>query len=401
VYPRPLSPDDPLLPHVRQRFRFMGRLFAAAMRDNLMFPLQLSASFLKVVQNPLGDTQSTAVAHASCDSKVISNHVAGSKFPERSLPMRYAQATLLTSDDLPRPGFLGGEVYAVEMHICTALDRIDEAKPSLSPFEADAQRHKIASNRQFARVALGKAYDCSFNEYFEDRTFVDPLSPTQGEDAAPLCPDGHLRQVNIHNVREWVHLAKNFILHDGVVEQALAFKRGVEDFFPSEYLSIFTASELQRYVCGGGDKVDRWTEDDIRSLLKFDGGRGVTEALVAVAAMGGEGGASLNRRFGSSSPTIGYLVRTLLESSPTQRRQFLSFTTSVPIVTPGKIEVVPMVSPMGEFLPMRDPGCLPRANTCARRLYLPRFEDYETFSQVLRAVIREESKFKGFYEWRG
>lgn len=116
--------------------------------------------------------------------------------------------------------------------------------------------------------------------------------------------------------------------------------------------------------------------------------------------MGGEGGASLNRRFGPSSPTISFLVRTLLESSPTQRRQFLSFVTSVPIVTPGKIEVVPMVSPSGEFLPMGE-GCLPRANTCARRLYLPRFDDYETFNQVFQSVIREESKFKGFYEWRG
>lgn len=401
VYPRPLSPEDPLLPLARQQFRFMGRLFAAAMRDGLMFPLQLSTSFLKLVQNPLCDSQSNVVARASSESKVINNHFTGSKLLQRSLPMHYARATPLTSEDLPRPGFLGGEVYAVEMHICAALDRIDEAEPSLSPFEVDAQRQKIASDHQFARLALGKSYDCSFNEYFEDRTFVDPLSPTQGEDAAPLCPDGHLRQVNIHNVREWVHLAKKFILHDGVVKQALAFKRGVDDFFPSEYLSIFTASELQRDVCGGGDKVDRWTEDDIKGLLKFDGGRGATEALVAVAAMGGEGGASLSRRFGSSSPTIGYLIKTLLESSPTQRRQFLSFTTSVPIVTPGKIEVVPMVSPMGEFLPFRDPGCLPRANTCARRLYLPRFEDYKTFSQVLRAVILEESKFKGFYEWRG
>lgn len=140
---------------------------------------------------------------------------------------------------------------------------------------------------------------------------------------------------------------------------------------------------------------------NIVSLVNLTlGGRGVTEALVAVAAMGGEGGASLNRRFGPSSSTIGFLVKTLLESSPTQRRQFLSFVTSVPIVTPGKIEVVPMVSPSGEFLPVRE-GCLPRANTCARRLYLPRFDDYETFNRVLHAVIREESKFKGFYEWRG
>jgi len=120
-----------------------------------------------------------------------------------------------------------------------------------------------------------------------------------------------------------------------------------------------------------------------------------------VAALGGDGGAALSRRFGPSSPTIGYLTKSLLEATPTKRRQFLSFVTSVPIVTPGQIEVVPVVSPSGEFLPMRDPGCMPRANTCARRLYLPKFESYASFKQVFNAVLKEESRFKGFYEWRG
>jgi hypothetical protein len=131
------------------------------------------------------------------------------------------------------------------------------------------------------------------------------------------------------------------------------------------------------------------------------GGKGAHEALVAVAALGGDGGAALSRRFGASSPTIAFLVKALLEAPPKQRRQFLSFVTSVPIVTPGNIEVVPIVSPGGEFLPMRDPGCMPRANTCARRLYLPKFESYDSFAEVLWAVVGEESKFKGFFEWRG
>jgi hypothetical protein len=243
----------------------MGRLFAAAMRDGLMFPLQLSTSFLKLVQLSSDASSVTAAAVPPFDGNVIGSSFVGSHSSQAS------RAISLTSDDLPRPGFLGGEVYAVEKYICSALDRIDEAEPPLSPFEADHERQKIASDPQFARVALGKSYDCSFEEYFDGRMFVDPLSPTQGEDAAPLCPNGHLQQVNIHNIREWVHLAKQFILHDGVIEQARAFRQGVDDFFSSDYLRIFTASELQRDVCGGGDKVDRWTEEDIKALFKFDG----------------------------------------------------------------------------------------------------------------------------------
>ena len=62
----------------------------------------------------------------------------------------------------------------------------------------------LATDKQFARVAFGKLYDCSFEEYFQDRTFVDPLDPTQGEDAVPLCPRGHAKPVTIYNIRDWI-----------------------------------------------------------------------------------------------------------------------------------------------------------------------------------------------------
>jgi len=289
----------------------------------------------------------------------------------------------------------------VEQCICAALDNLEEMEPRLTEEELRQKRQEIARDKSFARKALGKSYDCSFEEYFEDRTFVDPLDPTQGESAYPLCPNGAQMSITVDNVREWVALAKQFVLHDGVIAQAEAFRRGVNDFFCADALLLLTPRELYEDVCGGGDNVDCWDDDAIRSLLKLDGGKGAAEALVAVAALGGDGGAALSRRFGPSSPTIGYLSKSLLEATPTQRRQFLSFVTSVPIVTPGKIEVVPVVSPAGEFLPMRDPGCMPRANTCARRLYLPKFESYSSFKQVFYSVIREESRFKGFYEWRG
>jgi len=307
----------------------------------------------------------------------------------------------LSSGDLPRPGFLGGEVFAVEEHICKALDQLDGLEHMLPRIEFLRRKNELASDRLFAKKALGQSYECSFEEYFEDKTFVDPLDPTQGEGAAPLCPNGHLCPVTIENVREWVVLAKQFILFDGVIAQALAFRQGVNDFFPIRVLCMFTPEELQCDVCGGGDKVKDWNEEIIRSLLKLDGGKGAAEALIAVTAMGGEGGAVLSRRFGPSSPTISYLIKALLEASEFRRRQFLSFVTSVPIVTPGQIEVVPVVTPSGDFLPMSDPGCLPRANTCGRKLYLPKFNSYESFLEVLWAVVTAECRFKGFFEWRG
>jgi hypothetical protein len=368
LFPRPLSSLHPQYGDVLMTFRFMGRLFAAAMRDGFMFPLPLSSSFLRLVQ------------HCGRSSNTFS-----------------ADESVLSSLDLPRPGLTGGEVYAVETHICSALDKIDYSNPKPSEAKREREYRRIASDRTFAKSALGMSYDCSFDEYFEDRTFVDPLDPSQGIEAHPLCQNGHHRQVTIFNVREWVALAKDFMLYDGVIGQAVAFRTGVDDFFSSEYLRLFTPEELQKDVCGVGDNVDHWKESDIRKLFKLDG-KGATEALVAVAAIGGNAEA-LSRRFGPTSPTIEFVIKALVEATPTQRRQFLNFVTSVPIVTLGQIEVVPVVSSSGEFMPMNDPGCLPRANTCARRLYLPKFDSYESFKKVLWAVVEEEFKHKGFFEW--
>ena len=161
----------------------------------------------------------------------------------------------------------------MDVYICRALDQIDVDaidKPQC-PQQMASRYSEIARDKNFARVALGKSYDCSFEEYFLDRTFVDPLDPTQGPEAMPLCPDGHEKQVNIHNVREYVMLAKQFMLHDGVIGQAQAFRSGVDDFFSAEYLRLFTPDEIQRDVCGSGDNTDNWDEADVRKLLKLDG----------------------------------------------------------------------------------------------------------------------------------
>lgn len=252
VYPRPLPHYHPQIPQILYHFRLMGRIFAAAMRDGFMFPLPLSASFLKLVQHGGGKTEATG----DTNSKPASQ-----------------QDILLSAADLPRPGFLGGEVYAADVHICRALNTLDALDPPLPRVELQRRYQEIATDKNFARVALGMSYDCSFEDYFQDRTFVDPLDPTQGEEAAPLCPRGHKKAVTIYNVREWVDLAKSFILHDGVMSQAVAFREGVEDFFSAQFLRLFTPDELQRDVCGTGDNVDSWDENAVRKLFKLNGKR--------------------------------------------------------------------------------------------------------------------------------
>lgn len=236
LFPRPIPKYHPQRAAVLEKFRFMGRLFAAAMRDEFMFPLPLSSAFLKLVQGA-------------------------------------AESSILTLEDLPRPGFLGGEVFAAAEYVCKALESVDASDPPLSHSDLERRYKEIATDTQFARLALGKAFDCSFEDYFQDRTFVDPLDPSQGEDAAPLCHNGHAKHVTIHNVRQYVAFSLSFMLYDGVVDQAFAFRRGVEDFFPARYLRLFTPDEIQRDVCGVGDTVDSWDESAVRKLFKLDGKR--------------------------------------------------------------------------------------------------------------------------------
>ena len=289
VFPRPLLPCHHQYGDVLARYKFMGRLFAAAMRDGFMFPLPLATPFLCLVQ------QCTAgeIDDGFNSPEEIFMDTKGSGLPK---------SAILTAADLPRPGFLGGtysqtslshshilesnrfillychsipkgEIYGVDLHICRALDQIDvEATDKAESAQQVANRYlEVARDKSFARVALGKSYDCSFEEYFLDRTFVDPLDPTQGPEAMPLRPDGHATQVTIHNIREYVMLAKQFMLHDGVIGQAQAFRSGIDDFFSAEYLRLFTPDELQRDVCGTGDNADNWEEADVRQLLKLDG----------------------------------------------------------------------------------------------------------------------------------
>ena len=121
VYPRPVPKYHPQMDEILEKFRFMGRLFAAAVRDGFMFPLPLSASFLKLVQR--GD------------------------------PMdEEAWEDLMDTSDLPRPGFLGGEIYAAEIHVCRALDHLDASDPPLSRPRFRLRR------KQLRRVRLGNLF---------------------------------------------------------------------------------------------------------------------------------------------------------------------------------------------------------------------------------------------------
>merc|ERR1711920_496874 len=124
----------------------MGRAFAAAIRDGFRFPLPLSASFLKLVQScscydeePKSDKKTS---HFSTPIPCTENFVC--TMPITSTP---CNSDILTSSDLPRPGFLGGEIYATENYICKALENLKATSDQKhSEDQLKVSRQKLASD---------------------------------------------------------------------------------------------------------------------------------------------------------------------------------------------------------------------------------------------------------------
>ena len=356
LFPRPIGRGNKDYKEVCDLFKFMGRVFAAAMRDGFLVPLHLSCAFWRVLRGGEGEE--------------------------------------LRDGDLPRPSFLGGGVYALTKFM-SKIEKIDVNR-DITRREKMKRREELENDPGFGREYLGQNYDLSFLDYIENKTFIDPLSAGE-EGCHELKPGGREIAVTSENCAEYCSLCKKFILSDGIVGQARAFRSGFNDFIPAHFaLNLFSPREI-RLELSGNSEVSNWTEEDIRNLfsLVVEGGG---ESIMAVNAIGGAGGNSLSRRFNDDSLTFRFLVRGLLEASELCRRQFLDFVTSIPVCTSKKIELVPIVSSGGEFLPVSDLN-MPRANTCARRLYMPKFSDYFEFKDIFWKVVVNESQFKGFHEW--
>jgi hypothetical protein len=366
LFPRPLDSKHPRLPEVCRRFRLLGRLAATAVRDQFVLPVPLSTSFLKLVQG-----------------------------------------IRLESVDLPRPGFTGGEIAAIEMNVVAKLDKLDlrfGQQQSGQPLFASAVDGAVDGTKmtasayatalaeildaEFTKSALHMSYECTFRDFLDadERCFVDPLDGGTGGAVSELRPQGALQRVTIHNVREYVCLVKERWLDKGVCAQVNAFRQGVRDFFPAEWFLPFSPMELRAEVCG---EEFSWTESALRKYV--------------IPSNTGNSG----QKFTAESSTYKYLLQELLTATTAQRKAFLTFITSIPVKNRGHIEVVPVVKTHeaghvgapNEIAKFHDPQYMPRARTCSSTLYLPRFESRKQLHDVLWNIVDAELKHKGFFEW--
>ena len=120
LYPLPIHPSNPNFEMVCKTFRMLGRLFAAALRDGFLVPLPLSLEFIRLVQSsedvPLPDSKKVTFVDDAMSMSGSSNESMDEA--DDGVEGDDDDDLILSSEDLPRPGFLGGEIYALEKHIC-------------------------------------------------------------------------------------------------------------------------------------------------------------------------------------------------------------------------------------------------------------------------------------------
>jgi E3 ubiquitin-protein ligase TRIP12 len=167
----------------------------------------------------------------------------------------------------------------------------------------------------------------------------------------------------------------------GVARQLEAFRGGLRDVCQPAALGVFSASELERVLCGEGQA---WTPELLSECVTFDHGYSV------------------------ASPPIQALMEVLCAYGPEEQRAFLRFVTGAPRLPPGGLAALhPRLTvvckqpsgaaggaagadgaPISAGTTLADKD-LPSAMTCASYLKLPPYSCVEVLRERLGYAVNE------------
>lgn len=100
---------------------------------------------------------------------------------------------------------------------------------------------------------------------------------------------------------EYIHLMADYKLNKQIRTQCIAFKQGLTNVIPLEWIQMFNNKELQVLISGAEIPVD---VDDLKQYTKYSGG------------------------YTDDHPTIKIFWKVVRNFSDTQKRQLLKFVTS-------------------------------------------------------------------------
>lgn len=123
-----------------------------------------------------------------------------------------------------------------------------------------------------------------------------------------LKSGGAATAVTVWNLEEYVDLVVDATVGEGVARQMEAFKGGFQQVFPLMAIRLFGEEELERLICGCGEK---WTLESLKDNIKFDHG------------------------YTASSLPLQHFLQILVELQHEDQRAFLRFVTGSPRLPPG------------------------------------------------------------------
>ncbi|XP_076243560.1 ubiquitin-protein ligase E3C isoform X2 [Calliopsis andreniformis] len=179
-----------------------------------------------------------------------------------------------------------------------------------------------------------------------------------------LKPNGASIPVTNHNRIEYIHLMADYKLNKQIRAQCNAFKQGIGNVIPLEWLQMFNNKELQVLISGAQLPVD---VNDLKLHTIYTGG------------------------YAPDHPTITAFWKVVSEFNDQQKGQLLKFVTSC------------SRPPLLGFKELDPPFCiqhagsvdrLPTSSTCMNLLKLPEFPDEKTLREKLLYAIQAGAGFE-------
>ncbi|KAK7414612.1 Ubiquitin fusion degradation protein 4 [Neonectria punicea] len=186
-----------------------------------------------------------------------------------------------------------------------------------------------------------------------------------GYPSIELEDNGSQKRVGIDNVESYLEKVIDMTLGSGVRRQVDAFQAGFSQVFPYSALSAFTPDEL---VTLFGRVDEDWSLETLLDSLKADHG------------------------YNMDSKSVKNLLQIMSQFDPSQRREFLQFTTGSPKLPIGGFKsLTPMftvVCKPSEH-PYASDDYLPSVMTCVNYLKLPDYTSMEKMKKQLSTAVKE------------
>ncbi|XP_058797923.1 ubiquitin-protein ligase E3C [Phymastichus coffea] len=281
--------------------------------------------------------------------------------------MLYPNPTVhLLVDNFPKHYYFIGRILgkALYENLLVELPFAEFFLSKIVGMQSDVDVHHLASLDpvMYKNLLYLKSYKGDVTDLGLDFTILsDELGERRVDE---LKPGGSNVPVTNHNRIEYIHLMADYKLNKQIRAQCHAFKQGLGNVVPLDWLQMFNNKELQVLISGAQIPVD---VNDLKQHTNYTGG------------------------YAANHPTIVSFWKIVDQFTDQQKSQLLKFVTSC------------SRPPLLGFKELDPPFCiqhagtvdrLPTSSTCMNLLKLPEFPDEKTLQEKLLYAIQAGAGFE-------